>query len=66
VVTGYSLKNMIEILKKTNNNEKVVLVAHSMGVNVVQFFLKWAEAKSGNYREYALPINKVVMEVQIG
>jgi phospholipid:diacylglycerol acyltransferase len=38
---------MIEIAKMSNHNRKVVLITHSMGGNVVDYFIKWVESKNG-------------------
>lgn len=32
---------------KKSNNQKVVILAHSMGSIVFQYFLKWVESKNG-------------------
>lgn len=40
------LKYIIEMMKKSNN-QKVVILAHSMGSIVFQYFLKWIESKNG-------------------
>jgi len=37
------LKAMIEIAKQTNQNRKVVIVTHSMGAQLVHYFLNWVE-----------------------
>ncbi|XP_058088223.1 putative phospholipid:diacylglycerol acyltransferase 2 [Magnolia sinica] len=38
------LKSKIELMVKTNNNKRVVVVPHSMGVLYFLHFLKWVEA----------------------
>ncbi|PRP87710.1 hypothetical protein PROFUN_02410 [Planoprotostelium fungivorum] len=37
----------IEMLRKLNGGRKVVLIAHSMGNRLVQYFLTWAEKNHG-------------------
>eukprot|EP01117_Protostelium_nocturnum_P011179 TRINITY_DN4058_c0_g1_i2.p1 TRINITY_DN4058_c0_g1~~TRINITY_DN4058_c0_g1_i2.p1 ORF type:complete len:642 (-),score=192.45 TRINITY_DN4058_c0_g1_i2:22-1947(-) len=37
----------IELLKKMNQGRKVVLIAHSMGNRLVQYFLKWVQKFHG-------------------
>lgn len=37
------LKNKIELMKRINGGNKVVLISHSYGTNVLLYFLKWAE-----------------------
>jgi len=46
---GYftKLKAKIELTKRLNRNRKVVLVAHSMGVLVIQYFFSWVESPFG-------------------
>ncbi|KAJ1953367.1 phospholipid:diacylglycerol acyltransferase, partial [Linderina pennispora] len=41
-----SLKSRIELNKK-GSGEKTVLVAHSMGSQIIQFFIKWVESPQG-------------------
>jgi len=41
------LKTLIELLKKTNENRPVVLIGHSMGSIVVNYFFKWVESPKG-------------------
>ncbi|CAI8494715.1 unnamed protein product [Hanseniaspora opuntiae] len=43
------LKNQIELWYKTHNQEKVVLFGHSMGVQIVYYFLKWVESEGPLY-----------------
>jgi hypothetical protein len=38
------LKSQIEVFRATSGGRKVVLLAHSMGSAVVQYFLRWVEA----------------------
>lgn len=39
------LKFSIENFRKTHNNKKVVLYGHSMGSQIIFYFLKWVEAE---------------------
>eukprot|EP01134_Creolimax_fragrantissima_P000514 CFRG0514T1 len=41
------LKMQVELFYKLNKQEKVVLVAHSMGGHLVEYFLKWVESDLG-------------------
>jgi len=41
------LKAQIELAKLSNQNRKVVLISHSMGANVIHYFLKWVESPEG-------------------
>jgi len=41
------LKSQIELMRATNDQEKVVIVAHSMGSNVFYYFMQWASAGNG-------------------
>ncbi|CCF58688.1 hypothetical protein KAFR_0F00910 [Kazachstania africana CBS 2517] len=43
------LKQQVELLYELNDNEKVVLVGHSMGSQIVFYFLKWVEAEGPMY-----------------
>lgn len=43
-----ALKSQIELLKH-QHNEKTVLMGHSMGSQVVYYFMKWAEADGENF-----------------
>lgn len=47
---GYflKLKNQIEVMKLLNG-EKSVLVGHSMGSQVIYYFMKWVEAEGEHY-----------------
>jgi len=40
------LKSIIEVAKMSNHNRKVVMVAHSMGIQVINYFLRWVESAS--------------------
>lgn len=42
------LKQQIELMRELSG-EKVCLIGHSMGSQIVFYFLKWAEAKGENY-----------------
>lgn len=50
---GYftQLKMKVEFLKKRNNNEKVVLMAHSMGNRCAQYFLSWVHKNYPGWSE---------------
>ena len=41
------LKAMIELVKLSNHNRKVVLVTHSMGALVIHYFMQWVESPNG-------------------
>ncbi|KAF0270755.1 Phospholipid:diacylglycerol acyltransferase [Hanseniaspora uvarum DSM 2768] len=43
------LKNQIELWYKTHDSEKVVLFGHSMGVQIIYYFLKWVESEGPLY-----------------
>ncbi|XBW34607.1 hypothetical protein QEN19_000173 [Hanseniaspora menglaensis] len=43
------LKSQIELWHKTHNGEKVVIFSHSMGVQVIFYFLKWVESEGPLY-----------------
>ncbi|KAL6929414.1 hypothetical protein ACO0SA_000815 [Hanseniaspora valbyensis] len=43
------LKAQIEIWYKTHNEEKVVIFGHSMGVQIIYYFLKWVESEGPLY-----------------
>jgi hypothetical protein len=38
------LKHMVELAYDTNNHRKVVILTHSMGSNVLLYFLNWVQA----------------------
>ena len=41
------LKANIELLYETNGKQKVVILAHSYGSNMLLYFFKWVESKNG-------------------
>lgn len=43
------LKSHIELSYKTHKNEKIVIFGHSMGVQIIYYFLKWVESEGPLY-----------------